>query len=415
MNNRLWEGLRGQVRVEILCEHPEQVLNLCGKKGLPFRDLRRGENGALFLTLSRGDCARLRNALKGTECDIRQVRQIGFRAALSALARRQTLCVFAVIVPTVLFLGSFFVWDYDITGNETVPEERILRALDKQGVGPGSFGLSLDGEDIRNHVLLDIPELEWISVNVSGYRAHVQVRERTPPPEPVDTETPANVIARRDGLVLSVSALDGKAAVLPGTSVLPGDLLISGTESLETTGKTRVMPGRGSVRARTWYKLTTAFPVRSAEKRFTGEERVNLSVIFGTRRVKFFLKRASMGLEPETNCDKITQRTALSVFGLPLPVTLVRERYRLYETVPVELDAEEARNRGEAALRDQLETEVAPYGEVRSTLCTVRARGENVEVTLSAECVEEIGERVPIYTVTGSDANFGTENQHGPA
>lgn len=398
MNNRLRERLRGQVRVEIVCEHPERVLNLCGERGLPFRDLRRGENGALFMTLSRGDYVRLRDALKNVACDIRPVRQVGFRAVLSALARRPTLCVFAVLVPTALFLGSFFVWDYDIRGNVTVPDERILRALDRYGVGLCSFGLSLDSEDIRNHVLLDIPELEWISVNVSGYRAHVQVRERRPPPEAVDTTTPANVIARRDGLILSVSALDGKAAVVPGVSVTAGDLLISGTEALETTGKTRVMPGRGSVRARTWYKLTTTLPLQSAEKRFTGEEYVNLSIIFGTRRVKFFWNRGHLGLEPETNCDKITRRTALSVFGLPLPLTLVRECYRVYEAAPVALGADEARRRGESALRDQLQTEVAPYGEIRSTLCGVRTRGDTLEVTLSAECAEEIGERVPIYT-----------------
>ena len=398
MNNRLWERLRGQVRAEIVCEHPERVLNLCGERGLPFKDLRRGENGSLFMTLSHGDYDRLRDALKNMDCEIRPARQIGFRAALSALARRQTLCVFAVIVPTALFLGSFFVWDYDIRGNETVPDERILRALEKQGVGLCSFGLSLDGEDIRNHVLLDVPELEWISVNVSGYRAHVQVRERTPPPEAVDTDTPANVVARRDGLVLSVSALDGKAAVMPGASVLAGDLLISGTESLETTGKTRIMPGRGSVRARTWYKLTTVVPLSSTEKRFTGEQFVNVSLIFGKRRVKFFRNLSRMGLEPETNCDKITQRAALSLLGLPLPVTVVRERYRPYEAASVELDAEEARKRGEAALLDQLKAEVAPYGEIRSTLCVARMRGDSLEVTLSAECAEEIGERVPIYT-----------------
>ena len=77
---------------------------------------------------------------------MRIVRQVGFRAFLSALSRRQTLCVFAVIVPTALFLFSFFVWDYEIEGNRTVPEERILRALERQGVGLGTFGLSLNGE-----------------------------------------------------------------------------------------------------------------------------------------------------------------------------------------------------------------------------------------------------------------------------
>lgn len=396
MGNRLLEGLRGQVRVLISCEYPERILNLCAERGLPFRDLRRQPDGTMLLTLSYGDYQRLRKAVR-FDCDIRPLRRTGFRAALSELGKRPTLCAFAVIVPTALFLGSFFVWDYEITGAETVPEERILRALESQGVGLGTFGLSLDGEDLRNHVLLDIPELEWISVNVAGCRAHVQVRERRPPPESPDTRTPANVVARRDGLVLSVNALDGKAAVLPGTTVQTGDLLISGTAELETTGKTRIMSGRGSVRARTWRRLTTVLPLMSTQKRYTGEQQVNVSMILGTRRVKFFHRSDEMGLEPGKNCDKITRRTPLTLFGVPLPLTLERESYRVYEAVPLEWSVEEARERGEAVLTEQMEADVKPYGEIRSTLCAVRVRGDSVEVTLSAECVEDIGERVPLY------------------
>lgn len=400
MGNRLWEALRGQVRAEIICAYPERVLNLCAARGLPFRDLRRGDGGSLFMTLSQGDYIRLRNALEDFDCEIHVLRRTGFRAVLDALAKRPTLCAFAVVVPTALFLGSFFVWDYDIQGNVTVPDERILRALEKQGVGRGSFGLSLDGEDLRNHILLEIPELEWISVNVSGSRAHVQIRERTPPPERVDTDTPSNVTARRDGLVLSVNALDGKAVVLPGTSVAAGDLLISGADDLETTGKTRIMPARGSVKARTWRELTTTLSLTTTAKRFTGEQRVNVSVILGTRRIKFFFKT---GLEPERKYDKITRRTALSLLGLPLPVTLVRERYRFYEAVPAELSAKQARERGEAALREALRAEVSPDGEIRSALCGVRTHGDSVDVVLSAECVEEIGERVPMYEPGAAD------------
>ena len=41
---------------------------------------------------------------------------------------------------------------------------------------------------------------------------------------------------------------------------------------------------------------------------------------------------------------------------------------------------------------------VEPYGAVRSTLCSARQKGDTLTVTLTAECEEEIGESVPIYT-----------------
>lgn len=141
-----------------------------------------------------------------------------------------------------MFFGSFFVWEFRIEGNETVPTERILRALEQNGVHLGSFGLSLDGEDIRNHVLLEIPELSWLTVNVSGCRANVQVRERVFPPERIDDQTPTNVVARRSGMVLKVQALDGVAEVLKGSTVTQGQLLISGVEDTDTFGA-RILAG----------------------------------------------------------------------------------------------------------------------------------------------------------------------------
>ena len=77
---------------------------------------------------------------------------------------------------------------------------------------------------------------------------------------------------------------------------------------------------------------------------------------------------------------------------------MVTETYRFYETETVTLDAAQAKALGEEILTEQLEAQVAPYGTVTSTLCTSRQRGDALEVTLAAECVEEIAQRVPIYT-----------------
>ena len=38
------------------------------------------------------------------------------------------------------------------------------------------------------------------------------------------------------------------------------------------------------------------------------------------------------------------------------------------------------------------------HSAVSSTLCTSRREGDGLLVTLTAECVEEIGRAVPIYT-----------------
>ena len=85
------------------------------------------------------------------------------------------------------------------------------------------------------------------------------------------------------------------------------------------------------------------------------------------------------------------------MLGVPLPVTAVREHVRFYETVPAAQTPDQVRRRTEAALQSQLRAMVSPYGAVRSALCTVRQRQDTLEVTLTAECTEELGAPTPVY------------------
>ena len=393
MLNQIVNRLRGQVRVRVEAAFPERVLNLCGARNLAFWDMKWESENIFTCRLSRRDFRTLRRSAKKLDCSLTVVEREGVPFFLGRLRRRHALLAGALLCGGLLLWGSFFIWDFTVEGNRRVTEEEILRALEENGVGLGTFGIGLDTENIRNHVLLDIPELVWITVRVSGCRATVEVRERDETPEPVDQRAPSNVVARRDGLVLEVRALDGERCVLPGTSVQAGELLISGVEDTQTVGA-RVLAGMGEVEARTWYSLTAVLPLTAAEKRYTGEERCVRSLVLGTRRVKLFGNSSI----PEGDYDKITERTPWSLLGLPLPVTSVKETYRYYETVPSEISAARAEERGEAILTDYLYTLVDPYGTISSTLCTSRREGDTLRVTLTAECVERIGQRVPIYT-----------------
>lgn len=392
MLTSLVHRLQGQLRIRVECPFPERVLNLCAARNLSFWDLEWESATVFTCRITRQDWRQLRQAAEGVDCTLAVVRREGAPFFLARFRRRPALLVGMIACGLALFLGSFFIWDFRVEGNETVPTERILRAMEAYGAGLGSFGLAIDGEDLRNHVLLEVPELSWIAVNVSGCRANVQVRERTPKPELVADAVPANIVARRSGLVLEMRALDGMAAVLPGMSVTEGQLLISGIEDTDTFGA-RLMAGLGTVTARTWYELETVVPLENVEKQYTGREKTGYSLRVGTRRIKFFTNSSI-----ETGkYDKITNTYSISPFGIALPLTVVRESWRFYQEQPLTLSRQQAEKLGEAALTAYLEALVAPYGEICSTLCDAKQEGEVLRVILRAECREEIGRRVPIY------------------
>ena len=392
MLKELVNRMQGQVRLRVEAAFPERVLNLCGARHLSFWDVEWESATVFTCRMGRRDSRVLRQAVREMDCTVTVIGREGAPDFLLRFRRRYVLLAGLGLCAAAMVYGSFFIWDFQVEGNETVPDEEILRALEKNGVGIGTFSFSLDPEGLRNQVLLEIPELSWLTVNVSGCRATVQVRERVQKPEMVDERTPANVVARRAGLVLTIRSAQGVNMVLPGTSVEEGQLLISGVEDTDTVGA-RILAGRGTVTARTWYTLTARMPLTAETKSYTGRKKTGWSLVFGTHRVKFYGNSSIEGAE----YDKITTRYPWTLLGLRLPVTLVRETYRFYERTETEADPAAAESAGEAILTEYLHSLVDPYGTVTTTLCTSRQRGDVLEVTLAAECQEEIGRTAPIY------------------
>ena len=396
MLERALHQLRGQVRVRVTSAYPERVLNLCGARHIAFWEVQWISPTEFTCRLGRQDWYRLRRAAKDLPCELKPEKKGGVPFFLGRFRRRYVLLACLALCAALLFFGSFFIWDFTVEGNTTVPSEEILRALEENDITLGTFGFSVDAENLRNHVLLEIPELSWITVNVSGCRAYVQVRERVPKPELVSKRTPSNVVARRAGLILKMQALAGGKCALAGTTVEQGQILISGVEDTDTFGA-RIGSGMGTVTARTWYTLTARMPMTVEQKAYTEETHTRYALIFGTHRIKFFSNSSDSGADYDT----ISTREKWSLFGLPLPVTTVKETRRYYDRQTVKRAPAAAEKEAGGILTEYLHTLVDPYGTVSSTLCSSKQDGETLIVTLRAECVEEIGQTVPLY----SDAN----------
>ena len=163
-----------------------------------------------------------------------------------------------------------------MTGNDTVPTETILRTLEKYGVALGARS-RIRQEELRNHVLLELPDVVWLTVNMRGCTAHVQVVERQRPPHLYTDGEITNVVAARDGLVTSVQALDGEAQVMAGSTVTAGQVLISGVVDSDRRGY-RLLHGMGQVWARTWYELSVSVPLTVREKGQETEAVTHLAV-----------------------------------------------------------------------------------------------------------------------------------------
>ncbi len=383
--------LRGQVTGRVESGFPERVLNLCAEYGVRFWDLRWESAAAFTFTLTRRDWKRLRRLTARLDCDLTAVRWRGTPFFLGRLRHRYGLWITFGLCALALFLGSFYIWDIEIQGNERVPDHVILRALENHGVGFGTFGYGVNSPTLRNDLLLDVPELSYIAVNVRGCRAYVQVRERVQPPEIISKQRPGNTVAAKDALVTAIWPLDGEKQVLPGTMVKAGQLLISGVVD-SGYGGVRYLRGMGEVTGRTWYTLRCKVPLTVEKKEYTGRTWTRRALLFGKKRVNLSFASSISG----DTCDKIVHCKQWTLPGdIPLPVTAVTETQREYARVPDRRSREEAMALADIVLTRRL-AECLAGGEVLRRELTCAAAGDMLLVTLTAECEEQIGKFIDL-------------------
>ena len=395
--------LRGSVCVRAKSAYPERMLNLCSARGIEFWDIRWIDDTALSFCVARGDLRALRRAAEGCGAEVSIERTAGTPFFFARLRRRHAPFAGGILCAALLLVNSLFIWDFEVTGNETVPTETILHALREHGVHRGTFIYSFRSQDICNRVLPELKDLCWVAVNVRGCKAYVQVRERVRAPERVNESEPTNVIAAKPGLITKVRALDGEKRVLPGTSVQQGQLLIAGVVDTGGTEKpsvtTRFLAGKGEVWARTWYDLTVRVPLTYEKKVYTGKEKRSHTLIWGENRLKIGAKGSSIC---NVDCDKIKNQTQWTLFGLfALPVTWETETLLPYELEIAARSRADAEAQGKDVLETYLAALLGETGSVTQRRFSTAVEGDTLVVTLSAECEEQIGKEVPIAVSEG--------------
>lgn len=396
---------RGFVTVTVWGAFPERLLNLCAQNRLGFWGLEWVDETEFRFTVPFPAYPRLEKLARKAMCELRAPRRAGLPPLVLGLRRRwgflagTGLCLF-----TLCFL-SRVVLTVDVEGNETVSTAVILNELSRLGLRPGAYGPALEEHEIANAALIELEDLSFLSVNVYGCRAQVQVKEAEKPPERPDASIPADLVSVAGGIVTQVTATAGQPLVQEGDLVVEGDVLVTGFMDLPEIGYSEadagmyVVRASGQVWARTWRTLRAQIPLTAQVKDYTGASQTRYALEFFGRRVNFYQNSGiSYG-----RYDKIVETKSLTLpGGGTLPVSLIRETAREYGTAPVELDRDSAAALLERDLRGELDEILKRTdGACLRAGCTAAVEGNVLTVTLLAECSEQIAKTVEREGKTG--------------
>ncbi len=218
---------RGYVDFSARGKFPERFLNITSRYGINLWDAHPSDDG-----------------LKGSMyvCDYRNIRQIARKAKVSLSINRRHGMPFILKryklrlgIPAGAFAGlififilSNFIWSLSVTGNQTVSETYLREVLAENGVSVGAYKNSIDVEKVERNIQLQVSEIGWMSINITGSVASVEIKENAKKPELNTDTTPCNLKAKCDGVITKINVRSGVTEVLKGSGVAKGDLLVSG-------------------------------------------------------------------------------------------------------------------------------------------------------------------------------------------
>lgn len=390
---KLFQRLKGTVRTEICGAFPEAVLNACAMNAVLLWDLTCVDEYSIHVTVYENQLEDLKAAAERSMCQLKVLSQKGGSRERRLLGKRLWLLISALVVTGLLCLSSLFIWEIEIRGCESLSSGQVLRALSDCGVERGTYWPGLSSDLVRSQMLSLLPELAWMTVNVSGSRALVLVSEREEKPEIYLESRGRDIIAGKTGIITQMQVLNGTALVSVGQAVLKGETLVSGlVESL--SNPPRIICSQASVIADTWYELCAVCPL---EQELKTDEKLSwqrFAIKIGKKRINFYFGSGKLIDE----CDKIVEEYNLGIEGLfALPVSLVKEKLCRWELESGQAEMEQAMKDGlYSYLLEQID------GEIVTSNYTVTSSQGLMYVCLRAQCRENIAVNMDITQVGDS-------------
>ena len=394
--------LKGYVVAGVSGFAVERFLNLAARRGINIWDVKNsGAYTEIKISAKAfgllGPCAEK----TGSRIEILSRRGLPFIAR--RYRKRKLLAVGAVFFVAALYFLSSFIWRVDVEGAKRLNGEEIAVFLSERGLRFGAFKKNVSDRALEKELLLNFGDISWVNVEIRGTRALISLTETIPETALADRTTPCDIIAEKDGLIVSMATSSGTPKFKAGDTVKKGELLVSsetlvGTEDAGYTKK--YVRANSFVRAKVFLETEIFVPFKHIEKKYTGNIKKKYSIIAFGKEIKIF----NSGI-PYANYDKITTVAQLG-FGKdhPVPLTVVTREYREFFEAELERTPAKAKEFGLELLEKKLSGEFGE-AEISGRRIDFEETVDGVKLFAAVTVIERIDVSVPLNEDFGGEFN----------
>ncbi len=389
---------KGYTQVKITGAAVEEFLNRLSEAKVIFWDIERHDEVHYSICVYKRYLKEVQSIALRSFCNVDLLQEVGFDRHMRSLRKRPMLLIGMLLALVFSFYFQSYVFAIDVSGNESLHEQQILRALQELDIQIGSSSAQIDQQLTKHRMLNLLPELSWIGVNRNGCRLNVMVTERSFAKSSRPNYLAANIIASRDAVLSDVIVSEGMKLCKTGDTVKAGQILVSGFEDYGLILKG--VCAEAEIYGQTWYSGMVLMPSETYEKQYTGREWTQFSLIIGRKRINLC---ENSGIS-DTRCDKMVEVTELSVPNYTFPVSLEKVTYREYELIPRANDMDAARLRLSAAWEELVAFQMIA-GEIQDTTTSCIESGGVYVLSANSTCHEMIARYAPMESVFEGETN----------
>ena len=376
----------GYVRIVVEGYYIERFINLCTSQKIAIWSLKREKNVKLFLNVGIHDFKKLIPIARKVQCKVKIQKKKGIPFILNRYKKRKIFLALFLVIVTLLFISSNFVWNVEIREENNLEIENIMQDLEEQGLKPGVSKNNIDTKSIINNIRLERDDIAWMGIELKGTNAIVRIVKSDEKPEIIDESEYCNIVSDKSGVITKINAQNGTAMVNVGDTVNIGTTLIAGWMEGKYTGM-RYVHSKGEIEAKVWYTKSKKIYYKQNVTELTGKEEKQYSLKINNFKINF-----PKGVSKFEIYDTIDEEKKFKIFSdFYLPISIITTTNKEKKSVEKTYSIEEAKQIGLKELEEELNNEIENKEAIVNKNCNIYENEDYVEVELTYEVIENIG------------------------
>ena len=196
----------------------ERFLNICKHNNVEFSDVIRDKTG-VFATISYKKWRQIEKLQDKCQVSCSIVTETGMYPFVKKYKKRIAFLISLLVCAGIIFYSSLFIWHIDVEGTSVYTEEEIVTYMSENLVPIGTRRADISIVDLEKALRMQYDKIAWITCEVTGTRLVVRFVETVEKEEIKTYDTPCNIVAVKDGMIVDLLAKSGTKLVRPGDEV----------------------------------------------------------------------------------------------------------------------------------------------------------------------------------------------------